>query len=353
MLAVLCLNGCASNPPATQSSSTPALQHSSSTVFPGENGDVQKLAELWLSRSKEKTNTDFPIGVGDVIEISVPSIEDLRSRTVRIAGDGTIALPFVGKLEAAGLTEEELQEKLVERLKQYMYSPRVIVFVKEYRSRQVAVLGAVVKPGLYSLGNGADTLLDVLFQAGGISPGADPKLYLIPAEPAGKDEHAQIASIMPQNILQQDPAPLILKRTDPILIDFKQVSFGGNQQYLALPVRPGDVVMVPSGGQVLVEGWVEKPGAYGLSPGLTVAGLVAQAGGPLYPAEVNTVKVIRAEKGGTKSFISADLERSSAAMPRTSRFRAATSSRCRRTVQKWLPRALSLLHHHRECRRRR
>jgi len=66
---------------------------------------------------------------------------------------------------------------------------------------------------------------------------------------------------------------------------------------------------VPNGGQVLVEGWVEKPGAYGLSPGLTVAGVVVQAGGPLYPAEVNSVKLIRAERGGGKSFIYADLEK--------------------------------------------
>ena len=69
------------------------------------------------------------------------------------------------------------------------------------------------------------------------------------------------------------------------------------------------MIMVPSGGQVLVEGWVEKPGAYGLSPGLTVAGVVVQAGGPLYPADVNTVKVIRAERGGSKSFMYADLEK--------------------------------------------
>ena len=45
------------------------------------------------------------------------------------------------------------------------------------------------------------------------------------------------------------------------------------------------MIMVPGGGQVLVEGWVEKPGAYPVSPGLTVAGVVVQAGGPMYPAE--------------------------------------------------------------------
>lgn len=302
-------SGVPASPPSARVATQAIDSKISYTAFASDNGDVEKLAELWLKRSREKTNADFPVGVGDVIEISVPAIEELRTRTVRILGDGTFALPFIGKMDAAGLTEEELQHKVVERLKEYMYNPRVIVFVKEYRSRQVAVLGAVPKPGLYSLTNGADTLLDVLSQAGGIAPGADPKLYLIPAVPADKDQHAQIASIMPQNILQKDPTPLILKRTDPILIDVKQISFGGNQQYLSLPVRPGDVIMVPSGGQVLVEGWVEKPGAYGLSPGLTVATVVVQAGGPLYPAEVNTVKVIRAERGGGKSVMYADLEK--------------------------------------------
>jgi polysaccharide export outer membrane protein len=315
MLAVVCVAGCATQTPNSSPADKSVVgvpqsrEDFSAASLPSDKSDLEKLAALWLKRSQEKAATDYPIGTGDVVEISVPAIEELRSRTVRISGDGTIALPFVGKIEVAGLTEEELQQTLVERLKQYMYSPRVIVFVKEYRSRQVAVLGAVPKPGLYSVINGADTLLDVLSQAGGIAPGADPKLYLIPAEPAEKGRTTQIASTMPQSLLQQDPALLILKRTDPILIDVKQLSFGGNQQYLSLPVRPGDVIMVPSGGQVLVEGWVEKPGAYGLSPGLTVAGVVVQAGGPLYPAEVNTVKVIRAERGGSKSFIYADLEK--------------------------------------------
>jgi polysaccharide export outer membrane protein len=270
---------------------------------------VQKLADLWLKRSKETAHADFPVGAGDILEISVPAIEELRTRTVRISGDGTIALPFVGKLKAAGLTEEQLQQGLVERLKEYMHSPRVIVFVKEYRSRQVAVLGAVARPGLYTVTNGADTLMDLLSQAGGIAPGADPKLYFIPAEPAESDRGTQIASSLPQNILQQDPALLILKRTEPILIDVKQLSFGGNQQYLSLQVRPGDVIMVPGGGQVMVEGWVEKPGAYPVTPGLTVAGAVIAAGGQLYPADPNAVKVIRPDRGGNKTVLLADLEK--------------------------------------------
>src|SRR5439155_14108627 len=314
---LILLSGCAASgtqSPQGSSSSTDTSLHSpapSSLASPlADKSDFDKLVSLWQIRSQEKAATDYPVGVGDVIEISVPAIEELRTRTVRISGDGTLALPFIGKIEVAGLTEEELQQKLVERLKEYMYSPRVVVFVKEYRSRQVAVLGSVTRPGVYSISTGADTLLDVLSQAGGIAPAADPKIYLIPAEPAEKNGRAiDVASLLPESVLQHDPAPLILKRTEPILIDLKQLSFGGNQQYMSLQVRPGDVIMVPGGGQVLVEGWVEKPGAYPVTPGLTVAGAVIAAGGQLYPADPNAVKVIRSDRGGNKTVLLADREK--------------------------------------------
>ena len=275
----------------------------------GAGGDLEKLIKLWQARSQEKASSDYPVGPGDVVEISVPAIEELRVNVVRISGDGTFSLPFIGKIQAAGLTEDELRQHVLDRLREYMHNPRATVFVREYRSRQVAVLGAVVKPGLYSLTSGADTLLDTIAQAGGIAAGADPKIYLIPAEPVDNSGATEIASVLPSTLLQQDPTPLLLKRTEPILIDLKQLAFGGTQRYLSLSVRPGDVIMVPGGGQVLVEGWVEKPGAYSLSPGLTVTGAIAQAGGRLFPADINSVKVIRADKGAMKSFLVADLEK--------------------------------------------
>lgn len=292
--------------PSVAAPGQPAGNAAAGVAVIGPNDDLQKLAELWFKRSREH-NGDFPVGTGDVVEISVPAIEELRSRTVRIAGDGTFALPFAGRIKAAGLTEEELQDTVVERLKEYMHHPRVVVFVKEYRSRQMAVLGSVMRPGVYSIGSGSDTVLDMISQAGGIAAGADPKIYFIPAEPADSGRVSQITASLPQNLLQQDPAPLILKRTEPIVIDFEQLSFSGHQQYLSLQVRPGDVIMVPGGGQVLVEGWVEKPGAYAVTPGLTVAGAVVAAGGQLYPADTGAVKIIRPNRGGNKIVLLADL----------------------------------------------
>ncbi|HWO40392.1 MAG TPA: polysaccharide biosynthesis/export family protein [Candidatus Eisenbacteria bacterium] len=269
---------------------------------------MERLVRLWRERQNPSAQADPPIGPGDVLEVSVPAIEELKVRLVRVSGDGTIALPYIGKLHAAGMTEEQLQDKMVEALHKYMYNPRVSLFVREYRSRQVAVLGAVLKPGLYSVNTGADTILDMISQAGGITSGADPRLYFIPAEEADAADVQKITSTLPQNLMQ-DPSVMILKKTDPILIDLQELAMGGYQQYLSTSVRPGDVIMVPGGGQVLVEGWVEKPGAYNVTQGLTVSGAVVAAGGPLYPADVTAVKVIRSEKGGKRSFHTVDLEK--------------------------------------------
>jgi polysaccharide biosynthesis/export protein len=277
--------------------------------FAEGNDDLERLSALWRERTRKALAGDYPLGPGDLIEVSVPAIEELRGHSARILVDGTITLPFAGSLYANGLTEEVLRDKIRARLDKYMYEPQVFVFVKEYRNRQVAVLGAVLRPGVYSLNSEADTILDVISQAGGISPGADPRIHFIPAEPAKRDEVRKIRAVMPADFLAQDPSLLILKKTEPILINLKELAYGGYQQYLSLPVRPGDVIMVPGGGQVLVEGWVEKPGAYGVSPGLTLTGVVAAAGGPLFPADTSSVKVIRTERGGRKASYVADLDK--------------------------------------------
>jgi polysaccharide export outer membrane protein len=299
-------------PPTTreqQSVDAAGRSRGSSSTSPSsaKNSDLDKLAKLWQERQHEKSVTDYPIGAGDVLEISVPAIEELKGRTVRVSGDGTIALPFLGKMHAAGMTEEQLRGKMVEVLHKYMHNPRVAIFVKEYRSRQVAVLGAVFKPGLYSMNTGADTILDMISHAGGITSGADPRLYFIPAVAGDESQMQQIASTLPKSLLEQDPTPLILKRTDPILIDLKDLALGGHQQYLSLSVRPGDIIMVPGGGQILVEGWVEKPGAYNVTPGLTASGAVVAAGGLLYPADDTAVKVIRSERNGKRNVTMADI----------------------------------------------
>jgi len=244
-----------------------------------------------------------------VLEISVPAAEELSNRTVRVSAEGNISLPLIGVVQASGVTEAELEEEIKRKLqKDYLQNPQVNLFVREYHSRQVAVLGAVAQPGLYSLTSGADTILKLISMAGGMTAEAAPRIQFIPAEPVAHGEAKELASALPVQLVGKDPSPLILKGADPIVIDVKSLTQGGKQIYLSLPVRPGDVIMVPGSGEVLVEGWVEKPGSYKITPGLTVVGAVAAAGGPLFPANTGAVKLIRPAREGEKN-VFLDLEK--------------------------------------------
>jgi polysaccharide biosynthesis/export protein len=274
-----------------------------------ETADLERLAQLWQKRTQEGAISDYPIGPGDVLEITVPAIEELSNRTVRVSGEGTLSLPFVGLVQASGLTEEGLKEEIRRRLADYMYKPQLTLFVREYRSRQVAVIGAVEKPGLYSLASGADTILAVISLAGGMKEDAASRIYFIPAEPGANGTTTELSASLPVQLASTESSSLLLKSANPIAIDLKRLTKGGDQIYLTLPVRPGDVLLVPGGGEVLVGGWVEKPASYKITPGLTVVGAVTAAGGPHFAADTNSVKVMRAGKDGEQVFFVADLEK--------------------------------------------
>jgi protein involved in polysaccharide export with SLBB domain len=78
-----------------------------------------------------------------------------------VSGEGTVVLPFMGVVRAAGMTDKELRAEFRHWLGTYMHHLQGSLFVKEYRSRQVAVTGVAAKPGLYTLASGSDTILDM------------------------------------------------------------------------------------------------------------------------------------------------------------------------------------------------
>ena len=84
------------------------------------------------------------------------------------------------------------------------------------------------------------------------------------------------------------------------MIELSSLSEGGNPVHLGLPVRPGDVILVPERGAVLVKGWVQKPGSHPISPRLTVLGAIVAAGGPRFAADRDDISLIRTDGDGRK-----------------------------------------------------
>lgn len=307
IILLLGLAGCVAQPSATPGSldAGPDLD----SAFYSGTTDVDRLTRLWEQRTKYSVVSDYPIGPGDLLQVSVPAMDEIRERDARVSADGTISLPFVGRLIAQGFTLEEFSEELRQRLREYLRNPRVFVFVKESNSRQVAVLGAVARPGLYSLTSGSENIFDMIARAGGVLPDADQRIQFIPTEPLKGDAAKDVVSTLPVALRPNHPELTLLKKTEPIFVDVKELSTGGRQVYLSLPVRPGDTIMVPGGAQVLVEGWVDKPGAYKMTPGLTLTAAVAAAGGQVFASSPSDVRVIRSGRDGKKFSLTADLDR--------------------------------------------
>jgi polysaccharide export outer membrane protein len=94
-------------------------------------------------------------------------------------------VPLVGDIQASGLTPMQLQERVTERMKEYVAAPSVTIVVLRIGSRSVSIVGQVAKPGIYYLG-APMTVLELLARAGGIGPDAEEKKIAIVRTEGGK-----------------------------------------------------------------------------------------------------------------------------------------------------------------------
>ena len=326
----LAIAGCAS-----QASSTAAAGAATESVEGGRPARVsldsqQRLQRLWRERTSRGGTDNFALGPGDVLQISVP-LEQLRHREFRISPRDTVTLPLVGVMNVRGMNEQDLTEALSNRLSKYMHDPPVSLFVKHYGSREVAVIGAVEKPGLYTVSSGSDTLLDMISKAGGATKDAADNVVFVPAGTArsgvrpasfiapmpvasggavpgapvsdpprvGAPDHSRGASsgeVGPVGPLAADgarqerdrgPSASDLARLHPIVISMSDPQA---RAYLEMPARPGDVLLVPAAGEVTVGGWVRQPGAYKITPGMTALSAISAAGGAMFSSSADVLR---------------------------------------------------------------
>src|SRR5215470_6598893 len=114
---LLALTGCPSRSPVPQPDGR----------LTASNDDA-RVQTLWQERAGKGARTEPCLGPGDMIEISVFHWPDLQGFKTRISPLGTIALPLLGQVQAAGLTEFELRDRIADGLRRgYMRDPQVSV----------------------------------------------------------------------------------------------------------------------------------------------------------------------------------------------------------------------------------
>ncbi len=109
------------------------------------------------------------IGAGDVFSLTIVG-EDKLPKDFRVAPDGSVDLPYIHRVQVAGLEPQEIADLVRKKLVagDVLRDPSVAVDIKEYNSKRVVVLGQVQKPGSFPLTPGF-TLIQAISQAGGFN----------------------------------------------------------------------------------------------------------------------------------------------------------------------------------------
>jgi polysaccharide biosynthesis/export protein len=232
-----------------------------------------------LGAGVQQFSSEYRVGPKDLLEIKVFGIDELN-QTVRVSEEGKISLPLLGEIEVEGLTQNGLVLKLEELLKEkYLQDPKVSIFIREYQSKRVSVLGAIRTPGPIEI-LGRQTLLQVISEAGGLTNEAGSDIIVIRQLADGSSTSLKIS--IDDLILRGDPT-------------------------LNIPLQPGDIVNVPVDKQVYIYvfGQVKSPGALQvkMSNIPTLLQAIAQAGGFGERASKGSVLIKRVDENGKETQI--------------------------------------------------
>src|SRR6266516_3625133 len=234
----------------------------------------------------------YRIGPGDVLDIRILNRPQLSREAIRVEGNGMIRMPLIdGDVQAACRTEGELAKEIAERYLKFYRNPQVDVFIKEYHSRQVAIIGAVNEQGRFELQR-RYRLLDLLAFAKG------------PSDKAGQT----INIVRGPKTTLCDNQPSESETAADTLVSYRLSDTMSGIEKANPYVQPGDIITIPEADQVYVIGNVFTPKSLPLKEPMTVSRAIAMAGGPLQDAKTSHIKILRQEPGGTaKTEIYVDL----------------------------------------------
>lgn len=258
--------GCAAKP-----APAPSIEELAQAGFrPPEKEQTAPASSAFLARFEAEVETIYRLGEGDEMTVEVWDRPEISGKHL-IGPDGKISLPVAGAVRIAGYSRDEATKLITESLSHYYLDLAVTVRIDQYTANRVIVLGRVSNPGVVRF-ESTPTLLEALARAGGLPILDKQQLLTRCAVIRGRDRIAWI--------------------------DLKGLLTGVDPS-LNLRLRPQDLIYVPDSDDtpVYVLGEVKKPGAYRLTPEMSLLDALAQAGGPTEDATPGVIRLIRPDKG--------------------------------------------------------
>jgi polysaccharide export outer membrane protein len=236
--------------------------------------------------TKPETKLAYVLGPDDQISVTVLDVPEISDKVYRIDLNGFIKLPLVtGRIQAAGLTVEQLEDEIAGILKTILKDPQVTISLVAFRSEPVSVLGSVKTPGVVQL-QGRSTLVDVLSAVGGLADDAGYTVKIV--------RHREFGRI---------PLP---SAVDDASGEYSMAEVGASEILEAsnpaqnILICPHDEITVPRGEMIYVVGTVPRAGGFILQQRATLSVLQALslAGGTDKGAATKNTKILRPGPGG-------------------------------------------------------
>jgi len=257
-----------------------------STLPPELNEEFRKarhmsVAEYLQVYRPSNVKEEYQLGGMDVLNIIVYGEDELNRGGLRISHDGYITLPLIGRVRVEGFTSAQAEALITKKYREggFLKSPHITVTVKEFKSRQVLIMGAVKDPGRHPM-EGNERLLEMLAKAGGIK-----------FDDRGDVVANSIRILRTVKTTAGDTERISMD------LDLESLTQGTRPQY-NIVMQDKDVVYVPESPRFFVTGEVRNPGHYKIKDRpITVVEAITMAGGPTRTAALNRTRVVRVIDG--------------------------------------------------------
>ena len=237
------------------------------------------------------------LAVNDLIVVSAKDVEGIGEKPFRIELDGSVTLPLVGKIRAAGLTIDQFEKELSGQLSTFLRSPQVSVRRLSARADTILVAGAFKNPGIYALPE-RRTLLDVVSAVGGLQPNAGRTIKITRRLERGR---------IPWAAAVEDPETKVSVAT----VNLSRLLENPSAQEEVI-IEPQDVLSASPATVVFLTGEVLKAGPFELAgrDSIGMTELISLAGGFGREAAPEKVKILRPILNGAKrSEVPVDMKR--------------------------------------------